>query len=208
MCAGELYEQGQGQSEGALTTMALTTSTRAGGALVIAAFCSGAPPTLDARSFTARCPEGDALLASTTLYVGGENHNPTLDDDQLHFEGDLWPTMETPSCSDAIPSVQLPWRTRTLGVTLREQDREPIDEGSVETLTLSSFVDDGVLERQYSVQEPGPLAPIELRWTPSPPAASEQLVHFVFVLRDGRGGTAFARRTVCVRVLPTERNQP
>lgn len=207
VCAGELFERGTGQSEGELIAMDLTASARSTDALVLAAFCSGSPPTLDPATFTARCADGPALLASTTLHVGSDNRNPDFADDQLQFDGNTWGAVETPSCTEAIPQVLLPGIALPLGLTLRDQDREPIAEGGVETLMLSSFVDDGVLDRQYSVQEPGPLAAITLQWTSTYPA-KKQLVHFVFVLRDGRGGMAFARRAVCVHVPSTERNEP
>jgi hypothetical protein len=92
----------------------------------------------------------------------------------------------------------------TLGVTTSGGDRESYlrDDGTSarESLRLSFFASAGELERQFAVVEAddardAPL--VTMKWTP-PATADVSEVRLVVVVRDLRGGVAFAERTLCV----------
>lgn len=169
--------------------------------LVIAAFCADGAAALDAPSFTARCSGGaEPLLASTVLEVGAErpNANPAVGDDAVTLDGAPLPLLGArPRCGD--PSVRDVRASADLELGFRfdEAARE-----AGETLVVTHVVTAGELVRQYSALEPSEPTPkaVKLTWTaPAADAADGSLSFFYFVLRDGRGGVAFARRAVCVR---------
>lgn len=181
--------------------------------LLLAAFCADGTPTLDARAFTATCAHGAPLLASTTLRVGAPNVNPTIADGDLLLDGaPLAPSSVSVAnvpCTDAPDAVVVaPGGEHPLVFRFRDDQREiaPEVRDGKEALIVSHVVTSGELDRQYSAFDAVEAAPKEvtITWT-TPPAAqvppAGQLVQLFFVLRDGRGGTAFARRAVCVRPL-------
>ena len=160
--------------------------------LVLAAFCPDVLPEVEPRTFGARCSNGVApLLASTLVALRTPNKNPVLADDVVRVDGAVIP----PSAPGAPCASLVPVRGvgHDLQFRFAETQREP-----EETLTLSHFVASGDLERQYSVLERGaPATDAVVRWdAPSAPVAGVP-VELHFVLRDGRGGLAFARRSVC-----------
>lgn len=138
--------------------------------LVLAAFCADGPATLEPRSFTATCASGAAaILASVETSDVPDNRLPAIADDAI-----------------ALPTCAGPFAVR-----LDDAMRDP-----GETLLLAHFVTAGELDRTYSTLEANEAAPkaVEVPWTPPPDARD---VKVYFVLRDGRGGTAFATRTIC-----------
>jgi hypothetical protein len=138
--------------------------------LVLAAFCADGAATLEPRAFTATCASGaEPLLASVETSATADNRPPAIPDDAIVL----------PACAGPF------------GVRLDDAMREP-----GESLLLAHFVSSGELDRTYSTLEADEAAPksIEVPWTP-PPDAHDVKVYFV--LRDGRGGTAFATRTIC-----------
>lgn len=176
-CAGAIASAGSGTSSGDEAKMPVGALPEPG--LVLAAFCEGdAPPALDPHAFEAICPSGaPALLASVKSPVPG-NAVPTLAEDAARApEGCVAP--------DA-PDQALAFR-------FEDAQREPGEE-----LLLGMFVTGGELDRTYEVLEATEPAPktVSVPWKPP---ASEGDVRVFFVLRDGRGGTSFVARTVCVR---------
>lgn len=140
--------------------------------LVLAAFCDVGAVRLDAPSFTGACEGGgEALLASVEVR-SEPNRNPEIAPDAIRID---------PACSRA---------ERNIGFRFDPQERG-------ETLILSHVVTAGELDRQYSVVEADEPTPKEVTIPWKPPAEPGN-VEIFFVLRDGRGGTAFVRRTICV----------
>jgi hypothetical protein len=138
--------------------------------LILGAFCADGAATLEPHAFTATCASGaEPLLASVETSVAADNRLPTLPDDAIVL----------PACAGPF------------GVRLEDAMREP-----GESLLLAHFVSSGELDRTYSTLEADEAAPksIEVPWTPPSDARD---VKVYFVLRDGRGGTAFATRTIC-----------
>jgi hypothetical protein len=167
--------------------------------LVLVAFCSGsAAPSLEPTAFTASCPFGDPLLASVRvrLAAAGPNANPEIGPGAILLDGAPMPPPAV-AC-DAAPVVR-PGSAHPLVFRFTPEQREP-----TETLIVSHVVAAGELDRQYTALEPDEPAPkdgaVEWRAPLDPPPPPEgRLEEIFFVLRDGRGGAAFARRTVCVR---------
>ncbi len=193
-----------GASSDAFARMTVTAPVDANeDLLLLVAFCVGGGARLDPTRFTASCATGEALLASTTIAVGTRNLNPELTDDAARLGGArrdvAWPADCVAGALPLGPPLEFP-----IDVLLREADREPLDEGA-ETLVVSSFVDVGTLDRQFSVQEQPPFDRATFTFTPPPTAATAR---FIFVLRDGRGGTAFAQRTLCLSAPPRGTESP
>jgi hypothetical protein len=162
--------------------------------LVLAAFCDGGAPALDARAFAATCPSGAPLLASTKVRLAraGANQNPALEGASFRVDAAPWSVATTCDGAASIGAGQkVPLR-----VTLPSSLRETTADGP-EALVLSSFVDQGTLDRQFSAVDPGDSGDVAIDYTA--PAQVGARASFVFVLRDGRGGTSFARRVLCVR---------
>jgi hypothetical protein len=201
-CDGPVTTTGSGLADGSGdVAMDFTAIEGEGAMLVLAAFCEGGAAALDPNTFTATCAGGaEALLASTEVRVTttAPNRNPEIPSDALKLEG----APLDANCMD-IPAAS---GDKTIAYRFGGAEREAIT-GGTEALVLTHVVTAGALERQYSVLEPTEAAPKEvtIRWTP--PGADDvgpegRSVEMFFVLRDGRGGTAFARRTVCVRRAP------
>jgi hypothetical protein len=217
-CEGPALAAGSGASEGELAPMDMSAppADAIGDGqelLLLAAFCEAGPPALDARAFVATCAGGGApLLASTTVRLAakGPNRNPELAPDAVLFDGaPIAPSAARPGpCAPGADSpVAIAGSSHGFTFRFRPEDREPVPEGGLETLLASHLVTAGTLDRQYSALEPDDHAPKEVAipWT-APPVAEVgdggRLVEVFVVLRDGRGGTALSRRTVCVRRAP------
>lgn len=176
-CEGAIATSGSGTSEGDEARMDVGTLPDA--ALVLAAFCEGdVPATFDPRSFEATCASGaEPLLASAKSPLPG-NKNPAVADAAV-----------------AVPQgcVQPGGAEEQLLFRFEDEQRE-----AGETLLVATFVTGGELERTYSSLEPDEPAPktVSVGWKPP---ETEGDVRSFFVLRDGRGGTTFVRRTLCVR---------
>ncbi len=155
--------------------------------LVLGAFCEGDAASLEPRAFVATCSNGAEPILATASVKGsaqGTNLNPPLAEDAVRFDGAiLAKTGPAPCVAKDSP--------HTFAVALG--DREP-----GETLLLSHIVNGGKLGRQFSALEPDE-APrtITIPWTA--PTTAGPTVAIWFVLRDGRGGTTFERREICVR---------
>lgn len=192
-CEEGALSSGRGTADAPVVAMPFEVPpTNADELLVIAAFCPDAPPELEPRAFDARCSNGVMpLLASTLVALRTPNKNPRIADDAVRVDGAVIPPAApgTP-CASLTPVRGL---EHTFFFRFEEAQREPD-----ETLTVSQFVNGGDLDRQYSVLEKG-AAPsdADVRWNAPTASAAGVPVDVHFVLRDGRGGLAFARRTVC-----------
>jgi hypothetical protein len=170
-CEGELVASASGTANDT-ELVAMETGALPPKTLVLAAFCADGPATLAPRDFTATCASGaEALLASVETGIQ-DNRAPAIADDAITIAS---------GCGG--PFV----------VRLDDSMRDP-----GESLLLAHFVSSGELDRTYSTLEASEGAPktVEVPWT-APADARDVKVYFV--LRDGRGGTAFATRTICKR---------
>lgn len=214
-CEGALLTSGTGAAEPAVLPhmiMALPASgaipSAAQEVLVIAAFCPSESATLDAPSFTATCAGGaEPLLGSVSvrLSAAGPNLNPVIADDAIRLDDVVIPPATLgPDGAACTPSPDAPFMAagggeRDLGFHFSGTEREAGEE-----LEISHVVTTGELKRQRDGLAPDEPAPKDVTVAFTPPAVSEvgeggRLVEMYFVLRDGRGGMGFARRTVCVR---------
>lgn len=221
-CASGAHATGHGRADTELVVMELDVPPAdivgdAQELLVLAAFCEAGEPALDPVRFEGTCSGGGtALLASVNvrLAAAGTNANPEIAPGDVSLDGaPTAPATARPSgppCTTTTESpVVVAGTEHTLGFTFRGEEREaaPGSLDGVEPLLVSHTVTAGKLDRQYSSLEPGEAAPkhVTVSWTAPPRdevAEGGRLVELFFVLRDGRGGTAFTRRTVCVRRDP------
>lgn len=176
-CDGPIATTGAGASDGDELRMSVGALPEPG--LVLAAFCEGDVPTsFDPRSFEATCASGaEPLLASVRSPARG-NRNPTIGDAAV-----------------AVPTTCVPPGGSEERLTFRfdDEQREP-----GEAMLLGTFVTGGELDRTYASLEADEPAPklVSVDWRPP---SVEGDVRVFFVLRDGRGGTTFVIRTMCVR---------
>jgi hypothetical protein len=217
-CEGPVLLSGTGASDGELVTMELDTP--AAGAVgdlqelqMLAAFCEGGEATLDASRFEATCAGGaPAHLASASLRLAaaGPNKNPEIAPDAVLFDGaPMAPATARPGqpcVAESSSPVVAAGTKHAFVLRFRGDEREvlPGTPEGVENVLASHVVTTGELKRQYSMLEPADAVPKEasVEWTaPGRDQVAEggRLAEIFFVLRDGRGGLAFARRTVCVR---------
>lgn len=134
------------------------------------------------------------------------NHNPAFVAQPLAIDGVVWhaPPAAGWSCDDGtLPAVRAGSGRHAIEVTVEAASREPlprelaVDPGE-ESLRLAHFATAGDLERPFSSVPPGAEA-LSLSWhAPASVDPAASLVRFWFVLRDGRGGSAFVQRALCV----------
>jgi hypothetical protein len=216
-CESTPLAAGTGRSDGELVVMDLDApaAQAVGDAQelqLLAAFCEDGDATLDAARFEATCADrGTPRLASATirLTAGGANRNPEIVADAVLFDGSPMGEASRPSSScaaEAKSPVVAAGTKHEVALRFRGDEREAIPDTreGAENVLASHVVTAGKLERQYSMLDPSDPVPkeVSVEWTA--PARVEiadggRLVELYVVLRDGRGGEAFARRTVCVR---------
>jgi len=196
---------GSGEIAMSLTAPATAAIGEATELLVVASFCEGGAPALDPARFEASCVGGgEALLASVRVRLAGAgpNQNPEIAADAVRFGDAVVPPSNTHAPgAPCTPGPAAPFAKAGGGhafvFRLRGDEREPN-----ETMLLTSVVSAGELDRAFSSIEPADPIPrdVTIPWTaPGDVPDDGRLVEAFFVLRDGRGGSAFARRTVCVR---------
>lgn len=205
-CDGAALASGKGQSDGELVVMDLDAPQAVADARelqLLAAFCENGESELDASRFEATCGGGGtARLASATIRIAtaGPNKNPEVASDAVLFDGIPLPSESARPGGSCVAEARAPivgaGTKHKIGLRFRGDEREADEE-----ILASHIVTAGELERQYSLLAPTDPVPKEasVEWTaPKEVAAEGRLVEVYVVLRDGRGGQAFARRTVCV----------
>ncbi len=183
--------------------------SRSARAALLGVLCPGASGQLEAEAFS--CASGEALPVRLDFELASaerSNLNPSFTPDSLSFAGAPWPEQALPSgdCrGSGLRELSASSGEQTLRVTLPPSAREELVQLSSadparETLTLSHFASAGDLSSAFSVIPSNAEAlSAELRWAPPGDAvASGTLVHFWFVVRDGRAGSDFTERAVCV----------
>jgi hypothetical protein len=164
------------------------------------------------------CPAGHALDASgsacsewgSPLAVSLDfsmddgshpNSNPALSGVELDGVSLAPETSGSTDCSE-LPSFTA--GKRRLSVELDPNSRDalvPATEGDPtrESLLLSYFVTSGELDYAFTAIDAGSTATGgSVLWTAPSPGQNPQLVRLYFVVRDGRGGSDFTERRVCV----------
>jgi hypothetical protein len=167
---------------------------------------------------TATCPNHSEtpLLATVNVQVvrnGATNMNPNFGRVTVLFDNDEWPVWTeneavADDCSDLTPSAAHVvaggvGHEVAFGVPLDMSEtltQASVHSAARETLSLAHFVTAGELERAYSdVDLDVDPATASVGWkAPAVVPPGGLLVRFYLVLRDGRGGTDFVERAVCV----------
>ena len=136
------------------------------------------------------------------------NANPVLADDAIELDENAWPALdpaepgESNETGPLTISVAADGELHTVRVNLSASGRERKGD-QPEELLLSHFVTAGALARRFTVLEHGDADDhaLEVEWhSPHPPPDKKppERVRMVFVLRDQRGGVAFATREVAI----------
>lgn len=191
---------------------------------VSGAFCeSGLPEstspggTMDLGATDTRCPDRHeqplfVSLTIPTVVDDQSNANPSFTPIAIDFDGTAWPDWTNAEataedCAGANlswPKVAANGARHELQLRIPEGMSEPLPvvsthSSSRETLTVSHFVTGGDLERAYSsVDGSSSAATIRVAWNAPNSITAAQVVRFYFVIRDGRGGADWTRRSLCV----------
>jgi len=189
--------------------------------LVLGAVCANGTPSVDSLESLSPCTGGEDLeqtVVSLTIPVLRDdtppNHQPGIE--EITFLGEPW-TYEAPrdapdsGCAGdpAMPQVTVSEEDQEIGLTPVAGSREdyvatvgdpPMQVDRTESLQVSHFTTAGELDRQFSFVEDEE-TDITVDWvTPLVEDVPDDglLVRFHFVVRDGRGGTDWASRALCV----------
>ncbi len=192
--------------------------------LLFGAVCTGGAATAGDGPGKGHCgPEAtDSTLLAYRLKIAVDpasptDHIPSFAEGAITLEGALngapWPPLpdgfdEATACAPGgpLPSVTPGAAAVPVAIHFDGAERESYDvSGSAppqtarEVLQLSHFATAGKLARQFSIYE-GDTTDQTVEWTPPTGAEAppDGLVHFWLVVRDGRGGNAWAERALCV----------
>lgn len=184
-------------------------------------FCRSGNPVPQDRDTdwtNSRCPDTSdrPLRATMGVFVGASesaNLNPSFDSVAVSFDDANWPTWTEPfarssGCLDnaaLMATVRADGARHHIGLGMPEDLAEPLSpltthSATSETITLSHYTTAGDLERAFSAVDLSLPAPqVAVTWiAPTTVPSDGQLVRFYFVLRDGRGGTDWTKRALCV----------
>jgi hypothetical protein len=131
------------------------------------------------------------------------NTNPTFV--SLSFDGTELPAESalTTDCAE-LPEIPAGSREHRLRAVLGEASRDPVEQLNAadparESLLLSYFVTRGGLDHAWSaIGSDAPSAVGSVIWTGPARVDAPALARFIFVVRDGRGGSDFAERRACI----------
>jgi hypothetical protein len=193
---------------GQLPTPAITFEVPAdlapsGRILVLGVVCPDGSPDAGGSACVGRDPGTPVSLELELAREADVNQNPELEPESIAFDDDVWPEQAAVDgdCS-GVGFVEVAVGSKhALSITLDESDRDALPrpsklDPSRESLQLSHFTTGGDLTRAFETiaWDSGDLRR-QVSWTaPKQPG----LVRFWLVLRDFRGGGAFAERAVCV----------
>jgi len=184
---------------------------------VLGVICEGGTPALsDDGTTTCQGKSKKTHRVQLDVYVPRDaqaNLNPSLDDARIKLDGEIWKS-GTADVSDGecrssaqLPQVKANGHTVDVALELGAKAREVYLDSKgrrvSETLQISHFVTDGALEGQFSFVEatdPTTRPKVVLDWdAPDEKSLPEEgeVVRFVFVVRDLRGGVAVTERALC-----------
>jgi hypothetical protein len=154
---------------------------------------------------TDACSNGRAQAVSVDFPLddgSAPNTNPTLltvglDGAELSVD-----TASSEDCS-ALPQIKAGSKQHPLRVEVDPNSRDPLpvvesSDAPRESLLVSYFITHGILEHAWgSLPSSGTTHAVTTRW--DAPATGDALVaRIIIVVRDGRGGSDFTERRVCV----------
>jgi hypothetical protein len=219
-CVKGLSGVSEGHGSQPALSFALPKELKADQVLVLGVICDGGTPAVNDQG-TPTC-EGDSRKSMpvklTVKVAHGDdgNRNPSLAGARLTLAGKIWEAA-TPagigdgSCKDdeTLLKVKAGAKTQSIELSLEAASRETYPdarsgEEELETLQISHFATLGELDGQYSFVETDDESErptVTFHW--DPPAARTvsaegELVRFVIVVRDLRGGLSSLRRALCV----------
>ena len=166
--------------------------------------CPAGSPSPDGSSCAGQSAGTPVQLELELARDGDVNSNPELEPDSLGFDDEAWPELSAVDgdCT-GLGFVEVAVGSQhQLRVRLDESDRDSLPrptslDPSRESLQLAHFATAGDLSRAFdTIAWDATELERQVGWTaPQEPG----LVRFWLVLRDFRGGSAFAQRAVCVR---------
>jgi hypothetical protein len=151
---------------------------------------------------------GTRVETSLPLQIDNDgNRNPSLSDDEIELGDQPWadpgdPWALSPDCAGTgLLEVRAGSSDIAVRLVFTGDDREPTAAGR-EALSVGTFSSGGELERAFSfVESDDPANPPSVRvgWkVPGSAPAAGRLIRFHFVVRDGRGGTDWTTRALCL----------
>lgn len=175
---------------------------------VLAVFCDGGELHAADNPIDSTCPGAATIQrASLDVFIGSENtqnRNPDLSEASVELDGELWqPSPEGDCSADGIPFVRADGHeysvTLNLTETARETQPEVLDEVEKEGLQISTLSTLGKLDRRFSDFAPDDSnLSTRVPWKAPGEISETTPSTFYFVVRDGRGGTSWLTRTLCV----------
>lgn len=159
----------------------------------------------------AACDGAEELAVSLDFLLATPddiNQNPDFADDSLLLDGAPWPLAPaaTEPCQGlGLPELPYSKAEHSIGIRPPDSARQPLAQKSSadparESLQLAHFSSAGDLSSAFSnLLATDPATSVTIRWTaPNDAPAGGKVVRFWFVLRDGRGGSDFTERALCV----------
>jgi hypothetical protein len=177
-------------------TITLAAPSPSGEVMLFGIFCTSGTASFstDGGESHAQCDGGAGQEVAVRVASGVDNLQPSLPADAITLDGAPFPA-DAP-CAGGVPAAmhadggshQIGFATNLLGA-------EPED-----TLVLEHLATHGALDSLYTAPAPGAGGGnATVKWTaPTDLEAPRVSARFHFVLRDGRGGTAFLIRTICI----------
>jgi len=170
--------------------------------------CESGTPKWRANAQRFECSSGEPVSAVYRGNVSSANQNPNLQDDELSLNGKAWlgvASEVTPTCgAEGIPNVDAS-KTAKIRLRGRGNDREKLSSDEYAAATHESMTYTHVatwpgLERPYSALE-GDDTSFEVHFDNEgdTPKSGGELVRFLLIGRDGRGGTDWLERWFCLR---------
>jgi hypothetical protein len=157
--------------------------------IVFGILCVTGAARLDGATLAGSCAEGAGQELAIRIDVGGpRNARPAFDEASARI--DATALVERDDCMGG--SIRADGGTHALSIRLAPGALEEGDD-----LVLSQLATHGELDRLYST--PDASGTFRVDWdAPSSIGAERETARFHFVLRDGRGGTTFLTRSVCL----------
>lgn len=160
--------------------------------VVFGIFCAGPAARLVPGALAGSCDGAPGQEVAIRVDVGGPpNLRPAFDEASARVDG----VALSPDDACASPgAITLPadGAKHTLFVAAAPSAIEPGDD-----IVVSHVATHGELDRLYSLPDASRVFSVE--WSaPSSLGQARETARFVLVLRDGRGGTTFLTRTVCL----------
>jgi hypothetical protein len=171
----------------------LAAPAPSGEVMLFGIFCTSGVASLstDAGESRGSCDGGSGQEVSVRVAIAEDNLEPILTGAALTFDGAPFPS-DAP-CEAGAPTIPADGATHQIGFRTDQLGTEPAD-----APVMMHLGTHGKLDRLYTEVQPG--ADAQVSWkAPSDLGSPRESARFHFVLRDGRGGTAFLIRTICLQ---------